>query len=266
MNKIEIVNDEVISKNINDTITLNVTMKNDFFNVNILEFHIVKDTTLEINYKSLTNSKLEIVIHVCPNVTFHLLEVREGIAAKVRYKYYLNENSTTNVFLLEDADYTKEMTHIYLKEEGATLNYYLKSFTKVPNDFDYIVNHEAKNTTSNLYLNSVSFEDGESYITTSGFVPNGILDCTLNHMSRVIQLNDKVSILKPNLFIDECNVSANHSAHIGQFSKEELFYLQSRGIKKDDAISLLTKGFLCSYITNEDMLNKIGDGINRYWR
>lgn len=267
MNKIEIVNDEIVEKNIDDTITLHTVTKNDFFNVNTFEFTILQNTKLEINYKSFIKSKLEIIIHVCPNISFHLLENKTGECMKVRYKYYLNKNSTTDVFQFTDSDDMKEMTNIYLKDEGAIINYHLKALVKTSNDFDYVVYHESSKTSSNLYLNSVNFKEGETHITTSGFVPNKVEDCVLNHMSRVIELNDKSSTIKPNLFIDEYNVVANHSAHIGQFSKEDLFYLQSRGISNKDALHLLIKGFLnIPYEEFSYFEKRIDEKINQYWR
>ena len=267
MNKIEVVNDSIISQNIDDTIKLNVIEKNDFFNVTILEFTILKNTILEIDYQSNEKTKLEIIFHVNENVSFSLFEKRYNEKAKVRYKYHLMKNSVTNVFKFENVDFVKEMTHIYLKEEGATINYYLKALTKTLNDFDYVIYHEASKTSSNLSLNSVAFKEGECHITTSGFVPNKKEECTLNHNSRIIKLNDLFSFIKPNLFIDEYNVIANHSAHIGQFNKEDLFYLQSRGISYEDSLYLLIKGFLniplkeFSYF--EEELEK---NINQYWR
>ena len=58
MNKIEVVNDSIISQNIDNTIKLNVIEKNDFFNVTILEFTILKNTILEIDYQSNEKTKL----------------------------------------------------------------------------------------------------------------------------------------------------------------------------------------------------------------
>jgi hypothetical protein len=52
------------------------------------------------------------------------------------------------------------------------------------------------------------------------------------------------------ILIDEYDVNAAHSAYIGGFNSEELFYLESRGIEADNARKLLTTGFIKSGINN----------------
>ena len=95
-------------------------------------------------------------------------------------------------------------------------------------------------------------------------MPNNIKKCEVNQDSRIINMTDNACIIKPNLFIDEEDVNANHSALIGTFSFEEVFYLMSRGINKKDADSLLTRGFLMKGINYyKEYLEGL---INKYWR
>ena len=54
----------------------------------------------------------------------------------------------------------------------------------------------------------------------------------------------------PNLYIDEYDVVANHSASIGSISKDDLFYLMSRGLTKEEATSLVVIGFIKPIIDN----------------
>ena len=58
---------------------------------------------------------------------------------------------------------------------------------------------------------------------------------------------------KPQLEINADDVKCTHGATIGQLSEEELFYLQTRGIGKDEARQMLVRGFV------EDVLNKISN-------
>jgi Fe-S cluster assembly protein SufD len=57
----------------------------------------------------------------------------------------------------------------------------------------------------------------------------------------------------PNLYIDEYDVIANHAASIGSISKEDLFYLMSRGLEERDAAKLIVLGFV------QPLLDKIAD-------
>ena len=63
--------------------------------------------------------------------------------------------------------------------------------------------------------------------------------------------------IRPNLYIDCDDVEANHSALIDKFNKDELFYLYSKGINYSQADKLLTKGFLKTKITSQEIIDII---------
>ena len=44
--------------------------------------------------------------------------------------------------------------------------------------------------------------------------------------------------------IGEESVEISHEASVGKLSKEKIFYLMSRGIKEEDAISMIVTGFM----------------------
>jgi len=62
---------------------------------------------------------------------------------------------------------------------------------------------------------------------------------------------------KPQLEIFADDVKCTHGATIGQLPQEEIFYLQSRGIKREMAVQLLSKGFI------DDIINTIKSGSIR---
>ena len=127
-----------------------------------------------------------------------------------------------------------------------------------------LVYHNAKNTVSNILNNGVNILNGVLEFNVSGFVSNGVTGCDINQSARIINMTDNTCVIKPNLFIDEEDVIANHSALIGIFSEDEIFYLMSRGISKKDAENLLIKGFLLNGVTYHKKVLK--DIINKYWR
>ncbi|MNT16613.1 FeS cluster assembly protein SufD [compost metagenome] len=63
---------------------------------------------------------------------------------------------------------------------------------------------------------------------------------------------------KPMLEIYADDVKAAHGSTVGQLDKEELFYLLSRAIPKDKAISMLSYGFLSEviYKLNDESIQK----------
>jgi Fe-S cluster assembly protein SufD len=126
-----------------------------------------------------------------------------------------------------------------------------------------MIYHNYKNTISNIINKGVNILDGTLTFNITGIVYNKVVDCVINQNNRIINLNDNKCSINPNLLIDENDVEANHSALIGKFSDKELFYLMSRGIKKEIAINLLIKGFLTENILEKEKIEKI---IDKYWR
>ena len=84
-----------------------------------------------------------------------------------------------------------------------------------------------------------------------------------NQMADKVFDKEKVNI-KPNMYIDCDDIEAKHSAVIGKFKDEEIFYLMTRGIPKEEAIELLTESFLFSNLTFDK--EEITNLINKYWR
>ena len=77
----------------------------------------------------------------------------------------------------------------------------------------------------------------------------GNTDCIMDQNSRILTLGDVQAKIIPNMFIEEDSVEARHGSIIGSFDEEEVFYLMSRGISREEAILLLIKGFL--FITSD---------------
>ena len=86
--------------------------------------------------------------------------------------------------------------------------------------------------------------DSKLEFIVNSSVLKGNKKSVLNQESKIIVLSKNNSIIKPNLFIDEYDVDARHAATIGRFSSEDIFYLMTKGINKEEAIKLLINGFL----------------------
>lgn len=262
MNKI-IVNDDKVKINTDKKLDVDLIVKQDIFDITKIKIQVLKDTSLMIEYKSDDKSKIDIEINIDAYVNFKLYELREEKDIKVQYRYELNEYSNVLVNKFYDCNKVKELDIIYLNGENAEINYNFNTISKDKQDIDIVVYHNHMNTISNLNNKAVNILNGSTTFNITGSVYNTITDCIVNQNNRIINLNDKKSTINPILLIDENDVEANHSALIGKFSKEEIFYLMSRGIDYDTAINLLVKGFLYIDILDDNRLNKI---IDKYWR
>ena len=158
------------------------------------------------------------------------------------------------------------MVIVKLKEENAKIDYNFKTISNKKETYDYHIFHDAKNTYSNIKNNGVCIEDGSIIYQVSSFVPKDITSCIVNQNNRIINLTDNKCEIMPNLYIDSNDVEASHSALIGKFTDEEMFYIQSRGIDYNNALKLLITGFLTSDIKNNKILREVNKNIEKYWR
>ena len=266
MNKIILENDKIKKEELDNSIKYDL-FTNDTFGITSLTLEITKDTSLELNYDFKENTKIETIIIVNKNVNLHLFEKIKGTNAKLRTKYYLKENSNTTVSKFNDIEEIKEYTIIYLEEPKAKIKYNLKTIAQKEENYDILTYHNASETISEINPNGVNIKDGKIKFNVSSFVPNKIIKCDASQNNKIINLTNNECIINPNLYIDEYDVTANHSAWIGTFKSDELFYLMSRGINKQEATKLLIKGFLTNKMEiTEEEKELIKNTIDNYWR
>ena len=127
---------------------------------------------------------------------------------------------------------------------NAKLDFYLMTITdkKITNEVN--VYHQNKNTTSNVICHGISYDKGDLKFSVNGYIKKGMIGSICNQSSRIINLDEGKSLIEPNLFIDEFDSIANHSAYTGPFDNKLLFYLETKGISKKEAFNLLLNGFM----------------------
>lgn len=264
MNKIIVIDDYIDSKKLDDSIKLELIPKNALFEVNTLKIDILKDTKLSINYNHINESKLNIEINVLDNVSATIYEFRQGLKGKIKYHFNINSNSKLNLYKFYDIEKAKEFVRIDLNGINAFIDYNFKTISKQEEKYDITVYHNSPNTVSNIINNGINIKEGNLIFNVSSFVSNGNKKCDVSQKSRIVNLTMNKCKICPNLYIDEYDVNANHSAYIGNFKDEELFYLMSRGITKSESEYLLIKGFL---LNNMECMQKLVSEIcEKYWR
>ena len=264
MNKIIVKNNDIILDSSDDSLVFSVSKKNKFLNVKNVNVKVKKDTEIVIECVDAVDIKLDICINILKGVHAKIYEYKNGGNYKYQYKYYLDGNSFLEVEKVIDASNVLENTLINLNGECSKVNFNLKTISKMHEKYNFLVYHNAKKTVSNIINNGVNIKDGVLEFNVSTFIFNGIKKCDASQSGRIINKTSNECVIKPNLFIDENDVVANHSALIGTFKDDEIFYLMSRGLDKREAENLLTKGFLLKGVTYyKEVLEDI---INKYWR
>lgn len=265
MNKIVLENDEIKSFNLDEAIKIETHLKQVLFEINTINLEIKKNTDLYLEIDLKMMSKIQFNFNLLNDVVLNLYIITTGVGGKIKYGYNLNLNSCINICKYNNTEEIKEMVIANLNNENAEINYLFKTIARKKECYDYVINHNAKNTISNIKNNGVNLS-GDINIQISSTVFKDSINCKANQINRIINLTKNKCEIKPILYIDTDLIDANHSAFIGDFDNEELFYLQTLGISRKKARMLLIKGFLLSGIENDVILTKISESINEYWR
>lgn len=265
MNKIKVVDNVVEELKITKKILFSIKPAKNEFDIATIKITLLKSCDMEFTIIS-NASKWQIDIESMENVDAHIYIYQQIEKSKVQYNYQVPQNSSVEVYKFQTVPAGKEMITSHLTGKGANFQHILKDICKGKETFDYYIYHDDKETTSNVKNNIVTIRDGKATVQVSTFVPKGKKASIANQSNRIINLNDKRNEVRPNLYIDEYDVVANHSALVGKFNGEEIFYLLSRGIPKQEASRLLLKGFLLSDITNKKMQKQIELATREEWR
>jgi Fe-S cluster assembly protein SufB len=105
--------------------------------------------------------------------------------------------------------------------------------------------HLAPNTTSTIISKSISKDGGRAGYRGLVRVQKGAVNCksTVNCDALILDEESR-SDTYPYMEIMEDKVSIGHEATVSKIGDEQLFYLQSRGIPKEEAAAMIVSGFI----------------------
>lgn len=201
------------------------------------EFIINKDQVLEFREE---NKEVYYFISVEENI--HCSFVFLGRKINIHLEIIQKEGS--NVELSSFLENSNSQILIKLNGHGSEIKYGFSAFSFESSKNQVNVIHHASNTKSEVYCNGFSVNHAKIIMDVNGYVEKESSNCSCFQDSKIIELEDSLSQIHPNLYIENYDVEASHSAYIGPFSKQDLFYLESRGIPRNIAIKLLVKALL----------------------
>ena len=260
MNKLVLKNSQIMLSELDSSIELKEEKVSSILK---LEINVLKDTSLMIEYQNSSISKYDIKMIINENVQFDLYEKKQEEDTKIQYLYEILESAQVQVHRFQQIKKIKELDIIYLNGYQSSICYETKAISLDKQKYDMVIYHNATNSKSDIVNRFVALEEGNIHLNITSIVYPGIKDTIINQNNRILNLNEKSHTICPNLLIEENEVDASHSAHIGSFDEDALFYMMSRGLSKKEAIYLLLEGFL-----KEDFLEKkeLQQIISQYWR
>ncbi len=190
----------------------------------------------------------------CTNVNVNMI-VSEAAQINVLYKYtqamqIVEQTSITKDAKLQVAYYNlervaaKHVLRYELVQSGASVH--MLSSTNVFDEvvFDVECLHQVKYTSSKMDHYAIVHEGAHYEMQASGKIVKGAIGSKSHQSTRVLTTSKKQTTkATPLLLIDENDVEASHACSVGQMDENQLYYLQSRGLNKQESIALLTLSY-----------------------
>lgn len=198
--------------------------------------------------------------------SFHSGVIEIIVKAGARSRYTTIQNWSVNVYNLvtqramvyEDASHewvdanigsklTMKYPSVYLMGEGARGEILSMAFAAdgQHQDTGGKVIHVAPNTTSKITSKSISQAGGRASYRGLLKVHTGALHSRSNVVCDALLLGEHSrSDTYPYIEIDEDEVTIGHEASVSKVGEEQLFYLMSRGLSEEQAISMVVSGFI----------------------
>lgn len=183
--------------------------------------------------------------------------------SNINNKYNLNKNSYLNLnrFCFD----CSLKTNIDI-QENSSLIYNYSCLNLNDNFYEINVSHK-KNATSKIINNGLNMTNSKLDFLINSSISKDSFNVTTFQDSKIILMDDNNSSIKPNLIIDNDDISASHACYIGSFKDEVLFYLKSRGIGELQSKKILAKAFLIGNMELDYFaINMILEDLNENWR
>lgn len=138
---------------------------------------------------------------------------------------------------LEGDGASSDMAGLYFGEGSQTLDYRL------------VVDHIGRNTTSDVFLKGALEDDSQSVFTGLLRIEKDARKTSTFETNRNLVLSENAKAHSvPNLEILCDDVICGHASSVGPLEEGHLYYLQSRGLRKESAERLLVRGFFAEVI------------------
>ena len=142
---------------------------------------------------------------------------------------YADLKQNTKIDVLRHGSLTVNSTYLGVKKKEIVYDLYNKeSYSDV-----------------NITNNIVALDDASLTLDCIGTIAKGSKSAKCHQKNRCLTMgNPKIAKVLPVLNIDENDVEASHSLSSGTIDEEVLFYMNSRGLNKNQSLNLILKSYL----------------------
>ncbi len=214
------------------------------------------NATLLINHKYTNEQKSVQEIILEKESSLNLINIYENIsAAKIHQRLILKENSNLNIIdvVIDSSLLIDQKTT--LSEEKASANSTQLILGKNTNNINISTDmlHKHNNTKANMLARAVAQDQSKLSYQGTISIPKDIKNTDSHQNFKALTIGDKAKCnAVPILDVSNDGVSCSHGAAMSRISSDDLFYIQARGLDKNEASKIITKGFLIDSIKHLD--------------
>lgn len=227
---------------INNNILNNYKDNNIEIKDNKISFLSNGDYTLEY----INSSNINLNIELKDNITIKLFIISSDNNIKINNNYNLNSNSNLIIYKFYYNKSISEEVFFNLNGTNSMLSYNFSSISKESEEYHIIVKHNNNSVTSRVSNKLIGLNKSRINMQIDSILDKGNINCIMEQNSRILTLGDVDATIIPNMFIEEDSVEARHGSVVGRIKPEDIFYLESRGITYEEAVSLIIKGLIFS--------------------
>ena len=251
-----------IKKNSNDARIfidnkIETNSKNNFTNDRmIFNFNKHSKTTIFLNEKNIekikNNSVYELYLDDNSTVDFIIHSNQPNATKILNLSANINKNATLNFYTINiSGELIKNNYYISLNKKNSTCNFNGVGLLNKKNHIDnYVeINHNKKYTISNLNYNNILNDYSKGIFYAKTIINKKCSQSEASQSNKNMLLSKSASIQSnPQLIINNDDVQCTHGSTTGEIDSDALFYMQSRGIKLEQAKKMLLNSFLSNLI------------------
>ena len=158
---------------------------------------------------------------------------------------------------------------INLNKENARATWHLASLASEKDNKHISVSvfHNSPLTFARVDNYGVAKEESKLVFSGTSHILNGSIKSKTEQNAKIMVFDPTCfASANPYLFIDEYDVAASHAAAVGRMDEEHLYYLQSRGLTKRQAMQLITYGYLkpvIEIVDNENLKERFEAALTK---
>jgi Fe-S cluster assembly protein SufD len=214
-------------------------------NVNVTVIDEYKDSKVE---NSAINSVIEVIAGSRSVINFATIqELQHEDKIFLTQRNSLGKDSQLqNVTISLGGGVSKYNWKTYLDGQGAESRWYGMLYGSNNQHFDHHTSqhHRAGNTSSNMDFKVAVQDEAVSAYTGKIIIDEGSVNCEAFQENRNLLLDDTAKVESiPELEISNDDVRCSHGVTVGPLEQDQIFYLMSRGIDREEALIIILNGF-----------------------